>query len=74
MKVHFNIPWYYNLLTVVGCCLMIFGLAELYMKFLPEDVWRYTPLVCIVLGVFFIIPQHFLSLMEILKYRPKNDN
>lgn len=74
MKVIFNIPWYYKLLTTIGCILMMAGILELYLKFLPNSLWKYTPFACIVLGVFMIIPQHFLSLMEILKYRPKNDD
>ena len=73
MKVHFNIPWYYKLLTIIGCCMMSLGLAELYLRFLPDSVWKFTPFVCILVGVFLIIPQHFMALMEILKYRPKND-
>jgi hypothetical protein len=74
MKVIVKIPWYYRLMTVIGCILMLLGILELYLKFLPESVWKYTPFVCIVLGVFLITPQHFLALMEILKYRPKNDS
>ena len=40
MKVHFNIPWYYKLLTIIGCCLMSLGLAELYLRFLPDWVYN----------------------------------
>lgn len=74
MKIVFRIPKFFIFLTFVGCFLMTFGLLEVYFKFLPEYVWKYTPLVCIVLGLFLIIPHHFLALIEILKYRPKNDN
>ena len=73
MKVIIRIPWYFRLLNAIGCLLMLFGILEMYFRFLPEDAWRYTPIVCIVVGVFLIIPQHFLSLLEILKYRPRND-
>ncbi len=73
MKVIIKTPWYFKLMTVIGCLLMLFGIVEVYCKFLPETAWRYIPLTCIILGVFLIIPQHFIALMEILKYRPKND-
>ena len=73
MKVNVRIPWYFRAMNVLGCILMLFGILEMYMKFLPESAWRYTPMVCIVAGVLLIIPQHFVGLAEILKYRPKND-
>lgn len=73
MKVIIKVPLYIRILNIIGCLLMLFGLVEVYSHFLPETVWRYTPIVCIVVGVILIIPQHFIALMEILKYRPRND-
>lgn len=74
MKVIIKVPLFFRILNIIGCFLMLFGLVELYSHFLPDTIWRPLPLVCIVVGVILIIPQHFVALMEILKYRPKNDN
>ncbi len=73
MKVIIRLPWYVKALNILGCILMLTGLLELYFRFMPDSWWRYTAFTCIILGVILIIPQHFLSLMEILKYRPRND-
>lgn len=73
MKVIIKSPWYFKVLNVLGCLLMLFGILEMYYKFLPADVWKYTPIACIIGGVIGIIPHHFVSLWEILKYRPKSD-